>query len=485
MLTAIADAYYDSLPVLFITAHNSDGKKTGMRIENNQEMDTISLVSGITKYASRVDQAEEAQRAIETAITLAQEGRKGPVVLDFHSAVFKQEIRAEEGRPGKRGTEAGDASREAARKIAARVRSAARPIFLIGNGIHQAGVEVWVERLAAHAGVPVLSSRTAQDVMPASPLYFGFVGSHATRYSSFILSKADLIVALGNRLAFPIRSPSFRPVMEKVFTVRIDVDEGEFLREVPNSENLAGDIRELLLEALKEDFAYSGSERWLSVCGELRNALWQWDRCPEVDALMCVMKRAGQESIFVCDVGNHGFWVTNAYAYAGVNNRILYSGSFGSLGSALPKAIGAHYGSGRRIFCFTGDQGFQMNIQELQLISQQKLPIVIVLVNNRSSGMIREREAQRYGKHFVHTTESSGYSVPDIRAISGAYGLDYHHMEAAAMSELPSFGDGPCVLEIETAEDASLSPNLPRGNACQDMEPPLPRELYAQLDSLR
>lgn len=485
MLTAIADAYYDSLPVLFFTAHAAGLKKPGMRIEDNQEMDTVALAAGITKYAARVDRAEDVRPQLEKALAAAREGRKGPVVLDFRSSVFRQESGEEqETAPVPVPADPGPVKR-IAEDIAQRVRAAARPVFLIGNGIRQAEAAAMMSRLAIHAGIPVLSSRVAQDVMPDSPYYYGFIGSHAARCGNFILSKADLIVGLGNRFSFPVRSPSFRPVMTNAATVRVDVDEGEFLREVPNSVCHGADLRALLPALLQMDFSRLGKEHWLAVCGELREALRQWDMTPEIDLLMRIMRRAEPEDVFLCDVGNHSFWVTNAYAYAGMRNRILYSGSLGTLGSALPKAIGACFKGRRRVFCFTGDQGLQMNIQELQLISQEALPVVIVVLNNRSSGMIRDREAQLHAGHFVHTTPDSGYGMPDLRDISRAYRIEYRRAETLDTGELPDFKDGPCLLEVLVDEDAGLRPSLPYGNYCQDMAPSLPKEFYERLNSLR
>ena len=197
-----------------------------------------------------------------------------------------------------------------------------------------------MRRLAACAGVPVLSSRSAQDILPDADMYFGFVGSHGTRYSNFILSKADVIVALGNRLAFPVNSTSFRPVAEGAKVIRVDVDETEFLREVPNTQPYAVDLRGLFPALLEQTFSYTGQEHWISVCRELKQTLNHWDRTPAVQAVMRIMEAAEKNAVFVCDVGNHSFWATNAYTYSNASNRILYSGSFGTLGSALPKAVG-------------------------------------------------------------------------------------------------------------------------------------------------
>ena len=342
-----------------------------------------------------------------------------------------------------------------------------------------------VQELAEKAGIPVLSSRTTHDILPDSPMYFGFVGSHGTRYSNFILSKADLILALGNRMAFPVGSKSFRPVVEGAVTIRVDVDESELLRDVPNSTGYAADLQVLLPELLKEKISGLSSPRWIEVCKELKCSLERWDKTPVIDTLIQLVKAAGSESTFVCDVGNHSFMVTNACVYSGATNRTLYSGSFGTLGSALPKAIGACCGTGHPVVCFTGDQGFQMNIQELQFISQHRLPVSIVVINNLASAMIREREEKQFS-HLVHTTPESGYSVPDLRAVAEAYRLGYRCIEdpAARIQGDILLPEAPCLIEVRADGAELLRPNLPQRRPCQDLAPALPEELYRRLEML-
>ena len=201
---------------------------------------------------------------------------------------------------------------------------------------------------------------------------------------------------------------------------------------------------------------------------------------------MRVMEAADQDAVFVCDVGNHSFLATNAYAYSGASNRILYSGSFGTLGSALPKAVGAYYSTKRPVVCFTGDQGFQMNIQELQAVGQNHLPVTVVVINNFSSGMIKEREEKKYGSHFVHTTLDSGYGIPDLRGIAEAYQMEYRKI--STLEGLPEADDtpstAPCLIDLWVDGEQPLRPNLPVGNSCQDLEPEIPRELYRYLEEL-
>lgn len=290
MLTAIADAYYDSVPTMFFTAHSSGKKKPEMRVENNQEIDTAAIAANVAKYAVRIDRAEELQEELQKAYTLATTGRKGPVFLDIASSVLRQEMDTTAlSAPGV--SPAAD-TRGIAEEIAVKVRAAKRPIILIGNGVRQSGTAALVQNLAAKSGIPVLSSRTAHDIMPDSPMYFGFVGSHGTRYGNFILSKADCILALGNRMAFPVGSESFRPVVERAAVIRVDIDESEFLREVPGSLCYKAGLEALLPELLKKDLSNPGRAQWMRACEELKRSLAQWDKTSAVSVLMRLIEAA-------------------------------------------------------------------------------------------------------------------------------------------------------------------------------------------------
>lgn len=485
MLTAIADAYYDSVPTMFFTAHSSEKKRPEMRVENNQEIDTTAIAANVTKYAVRIDHAEDLQPELQKAYAIATTGRKGPVFLDISSSVLRQEMGPGKSPAIQKESQSEDDER-IADEIAAKLRKAERPVILIGGGVQQSDTAELVRKLAKRSNIPVLSSRTTHDIMPNDPMYFGFIGSHGTRYSNFILSKADCILALGNRMAFPVRSESFRPVVEKSSVIRVDIDKSEFLREMPGSLCYKIGLEALLPQLLKKDLFNSCRIHWMEICEKLKRFLVQWDKTPAVVALMRLIEAAENGSTLVCDVGNHSFLVTNACVYSGAQNRTIYSGSFGTLGSALPKAIGTYYGTGRSVVCFTGDQGFQMNLQELQFISQHRLPIAIVVINNFASAMIREREEKQF-PHFVHTTLESGYGVPDLRAVANAYHLQYQCTEDTAVLSKQdiSFGNEPCLIELRTDGTALLRPNLPQGKPCQDMAPALPEELYQCLNELK
>lgn len=484
MITAISDAYYDSLPTLFITAHSAIDLNYEMRVLNNQEIDTVCMVRNVTKYAKRIDCIEEFQSEVSRACSIATSGRKGPVFLDIYNGLFSKEVTTEY-EPDSIERDNSDLTL-IIDAINNKLNKSSRPVILIGNGARSEFAGKLLDIIANKFNIPVLSSRSAQDIATDSNKYFGFVGSRATRYSNYILSKADLIISLGNRMAFPVKSKSFSPVVNNCEIIRVDIDGTELLREVPNSKNYIADVQDVLLAMKDADFNYEGSESWIGVCERLRETLDKWDSDNVIKNIMNLMLKTDKESPFVCDVGNHSFWETTAHAYSKVLNRIMYSGSFGTLGSALPKAIGAYYATHKPVMCFTGDQGFQFNIQELQYISVNKLPVTIVIMNNSSSGMIMEREIAKYGDNLVHTTTDDGYSYPDFEKVAYCYGIEYKKVQAD--KDVIEYDDldlnKPKIIEMLVDVNTELRPSLPIGKPCQDLSPELPRELYDELNDL-
>ncbi len=487
MITAMADAYYDSIPVMFITAHSSKELGSKMRVMNNQEIDTVALAKCITKKAVRIENIEELQTEVVNAYVEATTGRKGPVFLDIWNALFAFEVEefAVDGQDKIRLPFVVEKTKETdfLEMLQSKLSASKRPVILVGNGARDSECKEKLKTVARQLSIPILSSRSGQDIVPDSPLYFGFVGSRATRYSNFILSKADLILSLGNRLSFPINSSSFLPVVKNAFTIRVDVDDSEFTRQIPNSVCYQMDCLSVLNIVEKAELHYENSSEWVRICQHLKDKLDKYDENIVIDNLMRIINNSELDTTLLCDVGNHSFWVTTAYAYQQARNRIMYSGSFGTLGSALPKSIGAYYATRKPVICFTGDQGIQFNIQELQLISYYRIPVTIVVLDNSSSGMIMEREIAKHGNHLVHTTLDSGYSFPDFKRVADCYGLDYLRIEENCITDfVPS--TSPRIIEIMINQDMLLEPSLPVGKASQDLSPELPRELYFELNNL-
>lgn len=478
LLTAMADAYYDSIPVLFITAHSAATLPEGCRLVADQDMDTCGMVRNITKYAKRIDDIEEISISLEKACQIAKDGRKGPVFLDIAASLFKKEMISS---ASVHHQVAHIDTEKYVSLICSEIKSAKRPVILLGDGINQSATNDAINRFIEKAGVPVLSSRYCHNIVRNQEYYYGYVGSHGIRYANFILSKADLVVSLGNRLYFPSHSLSYSKIIEHAKFLRFDIDDGELNKHLQMLAGKQVDMASLVPALAMTDTDCGNHKEWLEVCKTLKFQLKDEDVNETVLLLSKLLKTLPKDCIIVNDVGNNEFWMSKACVYAGIANRTLYSKSFGALGNALGKAIGAYYATKKPVVAFVGDQGVQMNIQELQYISQHHLPIAIVLLNNSSSGMIKDREAIAGYGYSLHTTEESGYGSPKFSIVAEAYRMVYLRID-----EYHSFPiiDRPLFLELSISENQTLTPSLPRGRDIQDLEPRINKELYNRLNKL-
>ncbi len=482
MITGIIDAHHDSIPVMIFTAHTTKIKYKEMRIEENQELCTEKMFKDITKYAVKIDDITKAVYEFEKAYYKAVSNRKGPVFLDINAKLFSSEI--DENCAKYEIFENGETAKadSAVNCIKELLKKSKRPVLLYGDGINQAGAQEKMRQIAENNGIPVISSRFSLDVMGDSEYNYGYIGSHAIRYGNFMLSKADLIISIGNRLSFPLYSKSYEDIAKKSF-IRIDIDEKEFLRDLPNSRNYKVDINIIADKLCNESLSYIDKSKWLETAQYVKDKLFSIDVNLPVNIMKNIATTVCKGCVVTSDVGNNEFWLSRAFAYGKLNNRVIYSKSFGALGCSLPKAIGAFYATKKPVICFAGDQGFQLNIQELQFIAMNKLPILIVVMNNSSSGMIKSRQKIKYKDKFVHATLNSGYGLPCIEKISNAYGLNYIKYCVDFLKcgfEIKE----PTVLEVVFSEEIDLDPNLPFGNECQNLTPLLDAKLYNELNKL-
>lgn len=484
MVTSIADAYCDSVPLMVFTAHGSTNSGR-IRVMDNQEFDLEPILSSITKSFIRIDALEEVEPKLNEAFTMAFTGRKGPVVIDVASKLWKMELEPNYNSPAE--SKAPSDTDKIIGIISESLKNSSRPVILAGDGIKQSDTVSELVRFAEKNRIPVLSSRYAEDLMPLSELYYGYIGSHGIRCANFILSKADLIIGLGNRMAFPVKSKSFSPIVGRSKLIRIELDEAELERDIPGAVNLIADLSELMPKLSHTFMEYNASAEWTGVCSELKSSLKAYDISEPVAVISEIMKLADPQSVITSDVGNNEFWMSAAYFNAHIGNRIIYSKTFGALGCSVAKAIGAYYASRKPVLCFTGDQGLQLNVQELQLISANRIPITIAVINNRSSGMIRCGEKNRNYKKLLHTTEDSGYAVPDVRKIASAYDISYAlYNDIADKNELKSIlaSGKPSIVEVTVSEDNDVFPILKIGDECQKLYPYIDDTLYEKLNNL-
>ena len=477
LVTAIADAYADSIPELFITSHTSAVPASDMRIHVNQEIDTCRMVEGITKYAKRIDAIEELPQCVHDACQIALQGRRGPVFLDIASKLWNTEV-PNASCVNEIAEHESSISADVLAAIEYAINASKRPILLIGDGINQANLAEELNALVSKWQMPVLSSRYAHHTIAKNDLYYGYIGCFGLRYANFILSKTDLIISLGNRLNFPINSKSYGHLPQQAKFIRFDIDEAEFGRDIPNALNIRADLKEALHALNQHHWSIGHFDAWLQVCDTLRNELIDADMEGVPAMIEQLLKQLPEDTSVINDVGNNEFWVSRACVKATHSSKVLYSKNFATMGNALPKAIGAYYATRKPVVCFMGDQGFQLNSQELQTIAQNQMPILVVVMNNLVSGMIRDKEKAKY-EGFLHSTKESGYAVPNLAKLAEAYGLRYAN-SIDGITELTQ----PKLVDLSIDSDISLRPYLPIGSKTQDMMPMLGDDLYNRLNAL-
>jgi len=490
LLTGIANAYYDSIPTIFITGQVNTYEGKGnlpIRQKGFQEMDVISLVESITKYSAKITDAQEIKYHLEKAYNLATEGRPGPVVLDIPMNIQRAEIE-----PSNINSfiTPHQSNKHSASHVTERIHdalmNAKRPCIVAGAGINSSGMgqqfAKWINQIKA----PVVSSMPGIDALPASPYYFDFIGAYGPRHANFILAKSDLIISLGSRLGTRQTGANTDNFAVNAKLLRVDVDNGEFSRKVKNDEEaFLIDLKELL-PALQNTGHVANFSSWLNVCNEIKTKLQYIDDQEANKAVRKLSEWIDSHTIVTTDVGQNQVWVAQSFTPSG--QRILFSSGHGAMGYSLPAAIGAHYGSGgKTVFAFTGDGGLQMNIQELQFLARERIPVKIILLNNHSLGMIRHFQEMYFESNFMHTKCQGGYTIPDFGAVITAYGIPY--VKAEGLVKLESVkpymeSPGPAFIEISLKDDTYVFPKLAMGKLNHDQEPELPRELFEYLTNL-
>lgn len=489
LITGICNAYMDSIPTIFITGQvNSFEQKGNMNVRQRgfQETDIVSMVKGITKYAVKINDADKLKECLDRAFYESLNGRMGPVLLDMAMDVTRTDIDVNKlkGWIPCSYEEKNMLSEKSLQRIISAITEAQRPVVLLGNGIDRAKDNTSWKNMLNHIGVPVVSSMIAVDIQTELDNYFGFIGAYGDRTANFIVAKSDLVIAIGSRLdvrQVGAKRENFAPD-SKIF--RIDIDAGELEYKVHNDEvDIVADSY-LALQCICKEWSrikpdYSS---WRKTCGVIYKELHGHDDKNYNDFVRKISGLIGNNSVITTDVGQNQVWVAQSFDVK-AGQRILFSGGHGAMGYSLPAAIGACIGSGKRTYCFTGDGGLQMNIQELQFINREKLPITIILFNNNALGMIRHFQEMYFHDNYYQTVPSGGYDNPDFEKLSKAYGFYYKQIKET--DDNISFDiDKPTFIEVVLNDKTYVFPKLEFGKPNQDQEPLLDRKLFNKLMEL-
>jgi len=471
LLTAIADAKLDSIPLVAITGQVPQAM---IGTDAFQEIDTYGLTIPITKHNYLVRSAAELLEVIPDAFRVARSGRPGPVVVDVPKDVQQQAIEiaawpapgAADPPPRLRSAEIDEAARL--------INDARRPMLLIGAGIIASGACEALRRLAETGSIPVAATLLGLGALPAThPLFLGMVGMHAARCTNMLLEECDLLIALGVR--FDDRATgkvaAFCP-HAKILHVDIDASElGKIKQPFLGIEADVGDV----LRALQPRIATTARREWTQRMATVRAAFplampGADDPLQPYGIIGHAATLVGDEAIITSDVGQHQMWVAQVFPFSRPR-QWLTSGGLGTMGFGLPAAIGAALAEpARPVVCFTGDGSLLMNIQELATMAEEAVNVKVILLNNGHLGLVRQQQQLFYGGRY-HA--SRFHSEPDFAAIARGFGVTAYDLGIAAdpLAALTAAlrAPGPCLLNVPIAAEANVYPMVPPGAANRDM----------------
>lgn len=481
-VTGVAAAWLDSTPVLFISGQvkRADLKRDPeLRQLGVQEIDMVSIVKPITKYAVTIREPESIRFHLERAVHLARSGRPGPVWIDIPLDVQATMIDAErlEGFAPALPDAASEASalHDHALKTIQMLNHAERPVILVGNGVRLSGGADLFEQLVDTLGVPVLTTRLGVDLLPAShPLCFGMPGGIAARSANFTLQNSDFLLTIGTRLDMQMLAYAPDRFARAARKVMVNIDEAE-IRKLGKLIDLGvpADAKSFLtaLLTLRSEVQARDRSAWMHWCTERRTRypFVQPEQRLQKDGIsMYAFSDLMAELLDEGDVvlpGSSGF-AAEIFLTAFKckrTQRVFHNKGTGSMGLAQPAALGACLAAGRkRTVCIDGDGGFVMNIQELETIRRLQLPIKFFVVNNNGYASIRASQGS-YFKLLVGADSTSGLSLPDLVKVARAYGIparsvsDPGSLRDALRAVLDEPGPGICEVVVQPDE-----PRVPR-----------------------
>ena len=471
-LTGVGAAFMDSTPVLYISGQvkRSDfASLRNVRQYGAQENDIVSMAKPVTKFAVTVMRPEDVPYELEKCVYEATHGRKGPVWLDIPLDVQSSEIEIETVRhfePTE--TAFKDIFDPNITETLRLLSKAKRPLILAGHGVNASCAQEELHDLVQNTGIPVLSTWRALDFMGEDEeLFFGAPGLQAPRYSNLILQHCDFLLVLGSRLDNMITAFSEEHFARMADVVVVDIDENELRKlHIPRLSTVCGDVK-FFVNALRkglENIILPNFNDWVSRCREIKARfplLKEKQTISEgVDlyrVAQAVSEFAKSEDTLVVSSTSR----CNTAGHIAFNRKrgqkSISSMGFGSMGFALPSAVGAYYAGGkRRVVMLEGDGSLQLNIQELETIVSNGIDVRMFIFNNVGYAAITTMQDRNFEGFYVGSNEKSGLFMPDLKRISEAYGIPYRSIERNediedvvrwAMDEM----DGVCLVDIKGA----------------------------------
>lgn len=508
-LTGVMGCWQDSLPMLVLSGqvrYEISVPKCGLplRYRGTQEFEIIPAAKSMTKYAVMVTDPLSIRKELCKAIDIAMSGRRGPVWLDIPLDIQSAQVETDDLYPEDILEETSCVSQEEVLFIMQKLEQAKRPCILVGNGVANSHTIKEFREFAINTGIPVIAACIAADAMYADyDNYYGLSGSIGPRTGNFIVQNADVILSLGCSLGFKMTGFEQKKFAPNAYIISVDIDENEMKKPgVRVDKFIHSELRKFFETAKKDVKKIAVSQEWLSYCQMLKKRFSVFEPAQGLsdEDRVCAYKfweeyekYEPEDSISI--LGNNT--ANSAKLQIGIKKekqRIVANNNCGSMGADLPEAIGAAVASGREVVCVTGDGSIMMNLQELQTIWQNKLPVKVIVFSNDGYNAIRQTSKNFFNGVCIGCTADSGVSFPDFKDVAHTFKLKYmlcrNNGEVAKCLKSFFAEKENVLLEVLQRLDDPITPKvMSRMNedgtfetpSLEDMAPFISKEEHAQL----
>ena len=469
LVTGIATAFMDSIPMIAITANVPDNL---IGRDAFQEICITGVAMPITKHTFFVNKIEDLADAMRNAFRIANSGRKGPVLIDITKDVTAAKIDYKPAKPLPLNPPP-IFSKESVQEVAAMINAAERPIVYFGGGVAASKAGPELRQLLETADIPATYTLMAAGILGYdNKRNLGLIGMHGSIAANRAVDRADLIIALGARFSDRV---ALNPAKfgKKARKVQVDIDTSEINKNVLVDIGVSADVKEFLTELLplikKNDHAdwVSQSTEWKKKTGDVKS---QDAELHPSEIIQSICDMTDKETIYVTDVGQHQMWAAQYLKHEKTEDFIT-SGGLGTMGFGYGAAIGSQIGCPeKRVIHFTGDGSFHMNLNEACTAVSQELPIITIIMNNRVLGMVYQWQTSFYGKRYAATTPERKTNFPKLAEAFGAKGFsasnptEFEEVFKKALQE-----KGPVWIDCAISRDERVLPMIPGGGTLEDM----------------
>ncbi|QUH25824.1 biosynthetic-type acetolactate synthase large subunit [Serpentinicella alkaliphila] len=476
LLTAIADAKLDSIPIVAIT-----GQIPSFLLGTDafQEVDTFGLAIPITKHNFYVSSAKDLFHIIPEAFRVAEEGRPGPVIVDIPKDVQLEELEIDNWPAHVTKSDSNLLKNNSIdindiKKIAQMINESKKPLLYIGGGILHSNSSNYLREFAKKSNIPVASTLMGLGCFPSDDkLSLGMLGMHGAPYTNLILRETDLLIAFGVR--FDDRATgNISEFCPKASIIHVDIDPAELDKNKLTKFSVAADIQIVLKELIpliKED----GREEWSKEVATIKKSnplpvTDYYNFYQPINLIRQIGSLLTPDTIITTDVGQHQMWVAQAYPFQHPRT-LLTSGGLGTMGFGLPVAIGAALANpSKKVVCISGDGSILMNIQELATLADHNLNITVIVINNGGLGMVRQLQELFFDENYIATKFEC---KPDFTSIAKSFGLKGYDLKddknpSNTLKRILS-ESGPCVINIPVDSKEMVMPIVPPGAGNHEM----------------